>query len=167
MSNTTKLDEALALIKGLPGYPAAQLKVIEGTEEIEQVIAPTLAVPALPSAQRLEYAIRLLDNMASQYSSLVNDQRTFEAFQSICWGLECRAWIVYRGATGIQPLENNKELQVIKGRLRHWTKEALRRWSDPEKLSSAALNASTVTPRMPRAIREPDYALLRIQTFKR
>jgi hypothetical protein len=120
-------ESAFNTIKQHPRYPSAQLRLIEGLEEIENTAMPGLPKLGLPSPERLDYAIREADIIASSYLELVTDRAFQEAYIVLLEALERSAWIRYRGIAEIEPFGVGPALREIKQRLSHWYKESLRR----------------------------------------
>jgi len=117
-------ERAIDILKTIPAFSSVQIEVIEAGEKIAGSMPSR---PALPSSERLEYAIRLLDARCAGYVKLVSDIITQEAFAIVLREFVIRAWEEYTGVTGIEPLPGNVQFSAIEERARHWTKESYRR----------------------------------------
>lgn len=108
-------------------FPRLHLQAMEAQEALLKTEGPQLPSPPLPSPERLDIAIRILDIWASAYVQLVVDLADQKSFMAFLRGLERHAWETYRGMAHIEPLPGNKERETISARCIHWQKESYRR----------------------------------------
>jgi hypothetical protein len=99
---------------------------MEAMEEISRSRSESSASTGSP-AQRLEYALQLLDARASGYVKLVSDIATQEAFVTILSEFMFEAFEECSGFAGVEPLPGNLQFRDIEERSRHWIKESYRR----------------------------------------
>jgi hypothetical protein len=118
--------KALARLKRYPEYAAIHLQVIEECEQLFNTVGPTLPKPALPSRERLKYAIDALDIWAGGYLKLISTLADHEDFVTILRSYERKTWNVYRGDVEIEPFGANPQLAIIQNRCLHWYKASLR-----------------------------------------
>lgn len=102
------------------------LRVIERCAEIGQAEL-TLPSPALPSDARLDYALSQMDAWAGGYLPLVSTLADHDDYALLLKSYVRKAWIIYRGISGIEPFGPNRPLGLIQERSMYWYKEGLRR----------------------------------------
>ena len=90
-------------------YPMLHLRVIERCAEIGQAEL-TLPSPALPSDARLDYALSQMDAWAGGYLPLVSTLADHDDYALLLKSYVRKAWIIYRGISGIEPFGPNRPL---------------------------------------------------------
>src|ERR1017187_4051168 len=84
------LKRALDVQKRHPGFPAAQVQILERTKEFEAGLTEEQTRWCTPA--RLETVLRLLDIRATAYLQLVMDMQSQEAFMVVLNELRRQAW---------------------------------------------------------------------------
>jgi hypothetical protein len=119
-------ERAFATLKLHPDYPAVHLRVVEKCESLDKTIGSNLPKMALPSQERLDYAIALLDAQAGEYVALVRTLEEQECYARFLQYLEREMWKIYSGIAEIEPFGPNPAMASIRARGLHWYKESLR-----------------------------------------
>jgi len=132
LANFTKARDVL---KTQPGFHAAQVELIDKTDEITRT--NDLPSHGLPSPERLTFALALLDARAESCVKMVSDIPTQEAFMLLAHVLTRQAWEEYRGNAPIEPIPGNREMHQIVTRMRHWVRESYKRCAAAQKPPTA------------------------------
>jgi hypothetical protein len=141
---------AFKVLKSHPDFARAQVELMDGVGMVNEA-TPADKLPRMPSPERLEYAIKILNAQAGAYLKLVSDMRFQEAFEVVLLGIYIpQAWDTYSGlARGIVALDGNKEFKVLADQLMYWRRESFRRIaSDP------IGEASGIVPTVPKKLRQ-------------
>jgi len=121
--------------------------MVEAVEEITRLMGDKLWTVSLPSPERLEYLMKVLDVRGAAYVKLVSDVITQEAFATILKEFALRAWEEeYIGIVGIEPLPGNVQFQAFQTVALHWEKESYKRLRPSRALCSDAFAAITTMP---------------------
>jgi hypothetical protein len=123
--------EANEIFKTRPGYHSGFSNLMKRTDEL--IAASHLPQPALPSDERIEFALKLLDLRMKFFFNLVTDIQTQETFVAVSGAFERQAWEDYRGIASIEPLHGNPVLAKIRTRLRHWIRKSHEKLARPSK----------------------------------
>jgi hypothetical protein len=156
MKDDTKAAAAFKIIKTHPDFPRAQVELMDAVGKVNEA-TPSEKLPQMPSPERLEYAIKILNAQAAAYIKLVSDMRFQEAFDAVLLRVYVPlAWDTYSGiARGILAMDGNKEFKVIADRLMYWRRESFQRLA----AAPIAEVVPTVAKKL-RELREPKPELL-------
>src|ERR1035437_8086595 len=121
------LKRAVDVQKRHPGFPAAQVQILERTKELEGGLTEDQTRWCSPA--RLETVLRLLDIRAAAYLQLVIDMESQEAFMTVLNELGRQAWLELTGhpIEVLHPLPGDKQLHAINQRIGHWLGEGYKR----------------------------------------
>jgi hypothetical protein len=118
-------DAGRDALESHPDFPRVHLHAMEAQESLLNTL--DLPSPAMPSPERLDAAIKILDVWAGAYVQLVTNLADQKSFMAFLRGLDRHAWEVYRGIAEIEPIPGNKVRESIRIRCAHWEKESYRR----------------------------------------
>jgi len=159
IARSKQVAQATATLKKSPHFAAAQFRSMDEADKLIATIK--LPEPALPSPERLDYALKLLDIRAGAILALVSDLSTQEAFTILLAEFMRRAWEEYAGISGITPMPQNTTWKALQGRVRHWQKESYKQLIPPAQDNNPAAEAQSTVPIRKRQIREPKPELLK------
>src|SRR5580700_10135526 len=126
-SRRQDLERAVNIQKRHPDFPAAQVRILERTKELQAGLTEGQIRWYTPD--RMEAVLRLLDIRAAAYLQLVTDMESQEAFMTVLSELCRHAWLEFTGhpIEVLQPLPGDRQLNILNERVGHWLGEGYKR----------------------------------------
>ncbi len=120
-----RTQNAINVLKKHAKHAQAALQMMERAEQF--IASRRDNLPTRATDARMEYALGLLDIQAEAYLIVVDNQEHHDAFVVLLteWGF--RSWEEYTDSPLYAVPPVGPKFEVIRARVRHWTKEGFRR----------------------------------------